>query len=181
MGWFTVAEIPIAQWNGAAALAARAGQASPYSDGGPAALKRATQQHDSAPSSACSVHRGAVLHAGKLWNVTVSPLHAQRDRAANVSQLRLRLTTPFFGDASGIPVTAVPPPARMPRCERVKRGVLTAAAVSPPGQPRERAHRRTQAAAQRGALPRTGLERPDGAASVRRPVARRAGRYRAQC
>ena len=132
MGWFTVAEIPIAQWNGAAALAARAGQASQHSDGRPAALKKATQRHDSAPSSACTVHRGAVLHAGKLWNVTVSPLHAQhrqqRDRAANVSQLRLRLTTPFFGDASGIPVTAVPPPARMPRCERVKRGVLTAAA-----------------------------------------------------
>ena len=129
MGWFTVAEIPIAQWNGAAALAARAGQASQHSDGRPAALKKATQRHDSAPSSACTVHRGAVLHAGKLWNVTVSPLHAQqRDRAANASQLRLRLTTPFFGDASGIPVTAAPPPARMPRCERVKRGVLTAAA-----------------------------------------------------
>ena len=159
-GWFTVAEIPIAQWNGAAArarhaveaerndswvssgsrvegkkprtLAARAGPASQLSDGRPAALKRATQQHDSAPSSACTVHRGAVLHAGKLWNVTGSPLHAQhrqqRDRAANVSQLRLRLTTPFFGDASGIPATAAPPPLGMPRCERVKRGVLTAAA-----------------------------------------------------
>ena len=142
-GWFTVAEIPIAQWNGATArvghavkvegrkpgtLAAWAGQASQPSDGRSAALKRASQRHDSAPSSACTVHRGAVLHAGKLWNVTVSPLHAQRDRAANVSQSRLRLTTPFFGDASGIPVTALPPPARMPRCERVKRGVLTAAA-----------------------------------------------------
>ena len=122
-GTFSVAEIPVHAW---------AGQASQLSDGRPAALKRVTQRHDSAPSSACTVHRGAVLHAGKLWNVTVSPLHAQhrqqRDRAANVSQLRLRLTTPFFGDASGIPVTAVPPPARMPRCERVKRGVLTAAA-----------------------------------------------------
>ena len=122
-GTFSVAEIPVHAW---------AGQASQLFDGRPAALKRVTQRHDSAPSSACTVHRGAVLHAGKLWNVTVSPLHAQhrqqRDRAANVSQLRLRLTTPFFGDASGIPVTAVPPPARMPRCERVKRGVLTAAA-----------------------------------------------------
>ena len=122
-GTFSVAEIPVHAW---------AGQASQLSDGRPAALKRVTQRHDSAPSSACTVHRGAVLHAGKLWNVTVSPLHAQhrqqRDRAANASQLRLRLTTPFFGDASGIPVTAAPPPARMPRCERVKRGVLTAAA-----------------------------------------------------
>ena len=119
-GTFSVAEIPVHAW---------AGQASQLSDGPPGALKRAIQRHDSAPSSACTVHRGAVLHAGKLWNVTVSPPHAQqRDRAANVSQLRLRLTTPFFGDASGIPVTAVPPPARMPRCERVKRGVLTAAA-----------------------------------------------------
>ena len=122
-GTFSVAEIPVHAW---------AGQASQLFDGRPAALKRATQRYDSAPSSACTVHRDAVLHAGKLWNVTVSPLHAQhrkqRDGAANVSQSRLRLTTPFFGDASGIPVTALPPPARMPRCERVKRGVLTAAA-----------------------------------------------------
>eukprot|EP00964_Phaeocystis_antarctica_P115742 scaffold79713_cov81-Phaeocystis_antarctica.AAC.1 len=77
-GTFSVAEIPVHAW---------AGQASQLSDGRPAALKRATQRHDSAPSSACTVHRGAVLHAGKLWNVTVSPPHAQhrqqRDRAAN--------------------------------------------------------------------------------------------------
>ena len=121
-GTFSVAEIPVHAW---------AGQASQLSDGRPAALKRATQQHG-ARSSACTVHRGAVLHAGKLWNVTVNPLHAQhrqqRDRAANVSQMRLRLTTPFFGDAPGIPATAAPPPLGMPRCERVKRGVLTAAA-----------------------------------------------------
>ena len=121
-GTFSVAEIPVHAW---------AGQASQLSGGGPVALKRATQQHG-ARSSACTVHRGAVLHAGKLWNVTVNPLHAQhrpqRGRATNVSQVLLRLTTPFFGDASGIPATAAPPPLGMPRCERVKRGVLTAAA-----------------------------------------------------
>ena len=120
-GTFSVAEIPVHAW---------AGQASQLSNGWPAALKRATPRQG-ARSSACTVHRGAVLHAGKLWNVTASALHAQdrhRRGQAATDQLRLRLTTPFFGTASGIPVTAAPPPARMPRCEHIKRGVLTAAA-----------------------------------------------------
>ena len=107
-GTFTVAEIPVSAWAGqAASLDSRAvarmvtrSRARESTAGGQA-------QHG------CTVHRSAVLYQGKLWNVGLNG--------------SLSLTSPFYGNAH-IHATALPLPLRMPRCERVERGVIAAVA-----------------------------------------------------
>lgn len=115
-GTFTVAAIPVQAWAGQQ-RSSLLGVSSPTPDVGHSHSHVRVRHRP----PACTVHRGAVLHFGRLWNVTTMLKGSRPDAGWQQKSL----TSPFFGKAR-ISITAEPLPAHAPRCERVERGVIAA-------------------------------------------------------